>query len=72
MEKIQIKNVDEFIERIKNKESVSRHIINLEFIWNIENSGKLSYADLSSTNLSSADLSSANLSFADLSIANLS
>ena len=62
----QINTVEEFIERIKNKLSVSRVDIKIKFEWDKQNSKKLRFADLRFADLSSADLSSANLSFADL------
>jgi len=82
----EIKTVEEFVKRIKNKQSVSRFVIGLGFKWTIENSkilssanlryanlryADLSYADLSSADLSSADLRYANLCYADLRYANL-
>ena len=68
----QIKTVEEFIERIKNKFSVSKLDIQIKFEWNQENSIKLRYANLRSADLRSANLSSANLSSADLRFADLS
>ncbi len=72
MEKI--KTVEEFCERIKKKENVSRFDFELGFKWTAEASAKLKavIAYLSSANLSSANLSYANLSSADLRSANLS
>jgi uncharacterized protein YjbI with pentapeptide repeats len=70
---------NEFFERIKKKESVSRLEFELDFKWTTELSLKLKailknlrYADLSSANLSYADLRYADLSSADLSSADLS
>jgi len=72
-----IKTANEFIERVKNKQSVSRFNFKLGFKWDVENSKllveavKQILADLRSANLSSANLSFADLSFADLRSADL-
>ena len=73
----QINTVEEFIERIKNKLSVSRVDIKIKFEWDKQNSIKLrnadlSFADLRNAYLSFADLRNADLNNAYLSFANLS
>ena len=71
---------EEYLERIRTKQSISRFEFELDFEWKdirIEfiniianlSYADLSYADLSSANLRSADLRSADLRFADLSSA---
>jgi uncharacterized protein YjbI with pentapeptide repeats len=70
--KDKIKTVEEFVERIKNKQSVSRFDIELGFKWTIENSKILSYADLRSADLRYADLRYADLSYVDLRSTDLS
>ena len=73
---------EEYLERIRTKQSISRFEFELDFEWNevreefikiIANLryANLRYANLSSANLSSADLRSADLSFADLRSADL-
>ena len=69
---ITVKTAKEFIQRLKEKKTVSRFEIELGFKWNMENSKILSYADLINADLSYADLINADLSNADLSNANLS
>ena len=69
---ITVKTAKEFIQRLKEKKTVSRFEIELGFKWNMENSKILSYADLINADLSYADLSNADLIYADLSNANLS
>ena len=58
MEKI---NFEQFLERIKNKITVRRFEVEIDFKWNIENSKILRNADLSYADLSYADLRDANL-----------
>lgn len=70
--KVMVKTVEGFVERIKNKQSVSRFEVELGFEWNAETSAVLRRADLSGANLSWANLSWANLSGANLSWADLS
>src|SRR3989304_2414222 len=68
---ITVKTAKEFIQRLKQKKTVSRFEIELGFKWNMENSKILSYADLISADLIYADLSNADLRNADLRNANL-
>ena len=73
---IEVKSAKEFVERIENKESVSRFEVKLLFKWDAKNSKILRSADLRSANLRyadlrSADLRSANLRYADLYYADL-
>jgi uncharacterized protein YjbI with pentapeptide repeats len=72
-------NLKQFLEKVKNKENVSRFDFELSFKWNKTNSNKLlkllanlRFADLSFADLSFADLRYANLSYANLRYANLS
>ncbi len=64
----------QFLERVKNKQSVSRFQFSLSFKWdsNAVLALKKVLVDLSGANLSGANLSEANLSEANLSEANLS
>lgn len=78
-----INTIEEYLERLKAKKTLSRFEVEIKFKWSAEAWGKvravitylssanLRSADLSSADLSSANLSSANLSFADLSFADL-
>ena len=69
-----INTVEEFCERVKNKQSVSRYEFELGFEWTAEASAKLKavVADLSDVNLRSADLNSADLHSVDLHHVDLS
>jgi uncharacterized protein YjbI with pentapeptide repeats len=71
--------LNQFLERVKNKQSVSRFDFSISFSWSGDAIASLkkvlanlSEADLSEANLSRANLSEADLSEADLSEANLS
>jgi hypothetical protein len=65
---IEIKTADEFCERVKKKERVSRLDVEIRFEWNAEASAKLGavLANLTGANLTGADLTWANLTRADL------
>ena len=69
---------DEYLERIKNKQSVSRLDFKLDFKWNdcrdefLKIIKDLSSADLQDADLQDADLRSADLRNADLQDADLS
>jgi len=71
-------DLNEFLERVKKRESVSRYEFSLGFKWGVEESAKLrevlknvKNANLRSANLFSVDLSSVVLRRADLSFADL-
>ena len=75
-EKPKIKNVEEFIARLKKRETVDRFENEYGFVWTAEASAKLvavlktlhsadlRYADLRFANLHSANLGYANLGYA--------
>ena len=44
--KVVVKTVEEFVERVKKKQSVSRFAVELGFEWNAETSADLSGANL--------------------------
>ena len=65
--------IDEFIERVKNKESVSRFEFEYDFEWDENNSERLRCVleKITGANLEEANLKDANLEDANLKRANL-